>query len=78
MAFDSLSAFLAMGGHGVYVWASWGVTGLLLLGVVLHARAERRALLRGLRRRVRREQRQACPSADASPVSHQEGHVRES
>lgn len=35
MAFDSLSAFLAMGGHGVYVWAAWGVTGLLLVGVVL-------------------------------------------
>jgi len=78
MAFDSLSAFLAMGGHGVYVWASWGITGLLLLGVVVHARAERRALLRSLRRRVRREQRHAASDAVATPVSHQEGHARES
>ncbi|MGM0982941.1 MAG: heme exporter protein CcmD [Pseudomonadota bacterium] len=78
MAFDSLSAFLAMGGHGVYVWASWGVTGLLLLGVVLHARAERRALLRDLRRRVRREQHLGTSGAAATPVSHQEGHARES
>ncbi|QFU00492.1 Heme exporter protein D (CcmD) [Halomonas sp. THAF5a] len=74
MAFESLSAFLAMGGHGVYVWASWGLTGALLLGVVIHARAERRALLRDLRRRARREQRR-----DAStPDPHQEGPARES
>ncbi|MFG6159139.1 heme exporter protein CcmD [Halomonas sp. 1390] len=74
MAFDSLSAFLAMGGHGIYVWASWGLTGLLLIGVVVHARAERRALLRDLRRRARREQRRGA----STPDSHQEGHARES
>ncbi|MDZ7854400.1 MAG: heme exporter protein CcmD [Halomonas sp.] len=78
MAFDSLSAFLTMGGHGAYVWASWGVTALLLLGVVLHARFERRALLRDLRRRVRREQHQGASGAATTPVSHQEGHARES
>lgn len=74
MAFDSLSAFLAMGGHGAYVWSAWGLTGLLLVGVVVHARAERRALLRDLRRRARRKQRRGA----STPVSHQEGHARES
>ncbi|SEM18526.1 heme exporter protein CcmD [Halomonas daqiaonensis] len=78
MAFDSLSGFLAMGGHGVYVWAAWGVTALLLLGVVLHAHAERRALLRHLRRRVRREQHHGASGGATTPVSHQEGHARES
>lgn len=78
MAFDSLSAFLAMGGHGVYVWAAWGVTGLLLVGVVLHARAERRALLRDLRRRARRAQHHGASDAAVTPVSHREGHARES
>lgn len=78
MAFDSLSAFLAMGGHGIYVWAAWGVTGLLLVGVVVHARVERRALLRDLRRRARREQRHGTLGAAPAPVSHQEGHARES
>ncbi len=78
MAFDSLSAFLAMGGHGVYVWAAWGVTGLLLVGTVIHARAERRALLRDLRRRVRRAQHHGASSDVATSVSHQEGHARES
>jgi heme exporter protein D len=74
MAFDSLSAFLAMGGHGPYVWSAWGLTALLLVGVVVHARAERRALLRDLRRRARRERRRSA----STPVSHQEGHARES
>ncbi|TLF47627.1 heme exporter protein CcmD [Halomonas urmiana] len=74
MAFESLSAFLAMGGHGPYVWAAYGATAALLLGVTLHARAERRALLRDLRRRARREQRRGA----STPDSHQEGHARES
>ncbi|RTQ98579.1 heme exporter protein CcmD [Halomonas nitroreducens] len=74
MAFESLTAFLAMGGHGPYVWAAYGATVVLLLGVTLHARAERRRVLRDLRRRVRRERRQAAPT----PVSPDKRHARES
>ncbi|MGR2738180.1 heme exporter protein CcmD [Billgrantia sp. Q4P2] len=59
MAFDTFQDFVAMGGHAPYVWSAWGLTLALLLGIVLHARAERRQLLRQLQRRVRREARQA-------------------
>ncbi|MDR5858956.1 heme exporter protein CcmD [Halomonas eurihalina] len=59
MAFDSFAAFLAMGGHAAYVWPAYGATLLLLIGVVLHLRLERRRLWRELRRRARRERRQA-------------------
>ncbi|MDN3521425.1 heme exporter protein CcmD [Halomonas ramblicola] len=59
MAFDSFQDFLAMGGHAPYVWAAWAVTAGLLGGIVLHARAERRRLLRHLQRRERRERRLA-------------------
>ena len=55
MAFDSLSALLAMGGHAVYVWSAWSVTAALLIGSVWHARIERRQLIRQLQRRNRRE-----------------------
>ncbi|MCK2184630.1 heme exporter protein CcmD [Halomonas getboli] len=65
MAFESLSEFLAMGGHAPYVWSAYGATVALLLGVGWHARAERRRVMRDLARRVRRERRQA-EVADAS------------
>lgn len=55
MAFDTFAEFIAMGGHGPYVWSAWGVTALLLLATVWHARAEQRQLLKSLQRRVRRE-----------------------
>lgn len=55
MAFASFQDFLAMGGHALYVWAAWALTAVLLAGSVLHARAERRQLLRELKRRARRE-----------------------
>ncbi|BBI59778.1 hypothetical protein HSBAA_10840 [Vreelandella sulfidaeris] len=44
-----------MGGHAPYVWSAWGVTALLLLATVWHARVEQRQLLKGLKRRVRRQ-----------------------
>ena len=54
MAFDSFSEFLAMGGHAPYVWSALGVTALLLLATVWHARAEQRQLIKGLKRLARR------------------------
>ncbi len=43
---DSWSEFLAMGGYGLYVWGSFGVTFLVLAGEVLTLRARQRALAR--------------------------------
>ena len=42
MNWGSLSAFLEMGGYGLYVWGSYGVTALaLLLEVILVVRRAR-------------------------------------
>ena len=46
MNWDSLADFLAMGGYGLYVWGSYGVTFLLIvlelaLLVARHRAAER-------------------------------------
>ncbi|MCE8020861.1 heme exporter protein CcmD [Halomonas sp. MCCC 1A11036] len=73
MAFDTFQELLAMGGHAPYVWSAWGLTLALLLGSVLHARAERRQLLRQLQRRVRREARQAGRSAETQPIQTSRG-----
>ena len=34
MYFDSLSAAITMGGHGVYVWSAYAIT-FIVLGVVI-------------------------------------------
>ncbi|CAM3999638.1 heme exporter protein CcmD [Vreelandella rituensis] len=73
MAFDSFADFLAMGGHAPYVWSSWGITFLLLIVAVLHARFERRQLLTTLRRRVRREQARHQPVASQAPLNTAQG-----
>jgi len=76
MAFESFNEFIAMGGHAPYVWAAWAATAGLLVGIVLHARAERRLLLRNLQRRVRRENRQGANPGGMAGVSHQTGGDR--
>lgn len=75
MAFESFNEFIAMGGHAPYVWAAWAATAGLMVAIVLHARAERRQLLRNLQRRVRREERLATRD-EMTGVSHQVGGNR--
>lgn len=61
MAFDSWSAFFAMGGHGLYVWVAYGTTFLLLAGLVLASRLRHRQWLAQQRRQ--RQQQVVRPAA---------------
>lgn len=49
MSFDSLEAFLAMGGHGAYVWTVYLTAIGLLIGNFAKFSRERRRTLRELR-----------------------------
>ena len=49
MHWNSVSEFLAMGGYGLYVWGSFGLTAAVVVGEVLAVRARRKAVLRNLR-----------------------------
>lgn len=46
MNWGSVSAFLAMGGYGGYVWGSYGVTALCVVIEIAVLVAHRRRLLR--------------------------------
>ncbi len=41
---NSLAEFLAMGGYGLYVWGSYGMTALVLAAELWALRARRKAL----------------------------------
>ncbi|TCQ83991.1 heme exporter protein CcmD [Pseudomonas sp. JUb52] len=48
---------LGMGRHGLYVWPAFGLTLVVLGGLLLHGWQARRRLQHELRQRWRREQR---------------------
>ncbi len=48
MQFDSVAEFLAMGGHGFYVWLAYGSTLAVLLSYRLVLGTMRRRLMRTL------------------------------
>lgn len=50
MNWGSFSEFIAMGGHGFFVWGSYGVTFALLAIEVAMLRSRRHAALRDLAR----------------------------
>ncbi len=55
MNWGSVSAFLAMGGYGLYVWGSFGACALVLALEPLFVSRREAAALRSLRIRLRAE-----------------------
>jgi heme exporter protein D len=50
---NSFSEFLAMGGYGVYVWGSFGVTALIMIFEPIMAVQRRKSLIARLKRQSR-------------------------
>ena len=46
--FYSVSEFLAMGKHGVFVWSCWAITVCMMLAFVIYSRRQRQALIKQL------------------------------
>lgn len=56
MAFETFAEFINMGGHGLYVWLSYGL-GILVIGLsVLVPLKQGQVLRRVMRRRFQREE----------------------
>ena len=49
----TVSEFFFMGGYGFYVWASFGMTALLIALEIIYVKHQRRSTLRRLQRMAR-------------------------
>ncbi|MBR9828507.1 MAG: heme exporter protein CcmD [Oceanospirillales bacterium] len=56
MSFNSVSEFVSMGGHGLYVWLSYGLGAVILAANLIIPRLNRDRLLAEQKRRLRREE----------------------
>jgi heme exporter protein D len=56
VSFDSFADFLAMGGHGLYVWSSYAIGLIVLLANVVSPIMTRKRLITEQLRRIRREE----------------------
>ena len=56
MSFESFADFIAMGGHGFYVWFSYGTSIVVVVANVVVVRRSRRRYVRELADTARRKQ----------------------
>lgn len=49
----TMSEFFSMGGYGLFIWPSFGITFLLMIGEVIYLRRQHRTILQRLSRMVR-------------------------
>ncbi|MEW6990194.1 heme exporter protein CcmD [Colwelliaceae bacterium 6441] len=55
MQFSTFAEFLAMGGHGFYVWLSYGISILLLSLLVIFSLSRNKAIIKQIQQRQQRE-----------------------
>ncbi len=55
MYFDSVSAALAMGGHGAFVWSAYLISTLVVIATLLGPWRRQRKFLQQLAARIKRE-----------------------
>ena len=55
MQFESFSAFLSMGGYGFYVWLSFGVSTVLIVGLVVSSISAHQQVIKNIAIRQQRE-----------------------
>ena len=65
--FYSVSEFIAMGEHGVFVWSCWAITVGMMLIFIVYSRRQRQALIKQLAiQQARQAQRAAKTSNPAT------------
>ncbi|MGB0206080.1 MAG: heme exporter protein CcmD [Neptuniibacter sp.] len=57
MSFDSFSEFLAMGGHGKYVWLSYAIALVVIVINIVNPVLQKKKVISDLARRLRREKK---------------------
>lgn len=58
MYFDSFDAFIAMGGHGLYVWASYAIALVVIVSLFVMPVQRQRRFLKQQAMLLRRTQRE--------------------
>jgi heme exporter protein D len=66
MQWNNIGEFLAMGGYGLYVWGSFGVTLAALLMEPLLLRKRQHDAIRNIRRELRAANRPLSPTSRAT------------
>jgi len=73
--FDTFAEFIAMGGHGLYVWLAYGSTVVVLLGNFFMLRRARSRQLKALRWSARAEQEVADQVAQRKKTEQEKDTV---
>ena len=55
MAFSSISEFINMGGHGLYVWLAYGAGAMILIGNLILPKLQTAAIKKKLAQQYKRE-----------------------
>ncbi|MEN2750092.1 heme exporter protein CcmD [Psychrobacter sp. FBL11] len=65
--FYSVSEFIAMGKHGVFVWSCWAITVGVMLAFIIYSRKQRQTLIKQLTIQQARQAQRTAKNPNSIP-----------
>ena len=71
MYFDSLQQLIWMNGHGIYVWSSFAISAVIMIGLVVKPLRQKQAAMRNIELQIKLQaSKQAAKQKEAADAPH--------
>ena len=71
MYFDSLQQLIWMNGHGIYVWSSFAISALVMIGLIVKPLRQKQVAMRNIELQIKLQaSKQAVKQKEVSDAPH--------
>jgi len=71
MYFDSLQQLIWMNGHGIYVWSSFAISAVIMIGLVVKPLRQKQAAMRNIELQIKLQtSKQAAKQKEVADAPH--------
>jgi len=71
MYFDSLQQLIWMNGHGIYVWSSFAISAVVMIGLIVKPLRQKQVAMRNIELQIKLQaSKQAAKQKEVADASH--------
>jgi heme exporter protein D len=71
MYFDSLQQLIWMNGHGIYVWSSFAISAVIMIGLIVKPLRQKQAVMRNIELQIKLQaSKQAVKQQEVADAPH--------
>jgi heme exporter protein D len=71
MYFDSLQQLMSMNGHGIYVWSSFAISAVVMIGLIVKPLRQKQAAMKNIELQIKlQDSKQAAKQSEVADAPH--------